>query len=336
MKAISIIVPVYNCENFLEKSLDSLLAQDMDDYDIILVDDGSTDSSGAICDSYARKYERVRVIHQRNSGPGGARNAGVDAADSKYILFSDSDDLLVENSLSRIYRLAEENELDILNFSLRIFFDDPKLVSDQVYIKRLSVDTYRVMTGAECLELVLPVKEFYPVVTCRLYRSSYLKSIGLRFTPGIIHEDESYAFVSTLKAQRVMLIEDIMYLYRMHPESIMHSQKMKRTAVGIKNAIERTAEVLDELGEDWEDTAEAKLVGRNICRLACFYVVHYMMSDRNIRKDCREEFEGLIDRNAKYYRLLDPKTRLYTRAPYLFAYPYRVYRGLKALFVKGE
>ncbi len=336
MKAISIIVPVYNSDEYLEESLNSFLAQDMDDYEILLVDDGSTDSSGAICDAYAERFDRVRVIHQENSGPGGARNTGMDAANSKYVLFCDSDDLLVENSLSKIYRLAEENELDMLNFSLRIFFEDPKLVSDWVYVSRLSADTYRVMTGEECLETVLPILEFYPVVTCRLYRSSYLENIGLRFSPGVIHEDEAYAFISTLKARRVMLIDDIMYLYRMRSESIMHSDKMKRDGVGIKNAIDRTAEVLDELGEDWENTAEAALIGRNICRLACFYVVHYMMSDRTVRRDCRQEFDGLVDRNAKYYKLLDQKTKLYTRAPYLFAYPYRVYRGLKSLFIKGE
>ncbi len=335
MKAISIIVPVYNCERFLEESLNSFLAQDMDDYEILLVDDGSSDSSGAICDSYAERFDRVRVIHRENSGPGGARNAGMDATDSKYIMFCDSDDLLVENSLSKVYRLAEENGLDILNFSLKTFPDDRDAGGRWIFKNAITANTYRVMNGVDCLNATVPIKEYYPVVHCKLFRRSLIESIGLRFTTGVMHEDEAFSFIAELKAERIMLIDDQMYLYRMHPGSIMHSKGMKARVTGMKNAIERIAGVLDEPGDGRESMPETEAVIRSINRLGRNCTVQYMMSDRSIRRDCRKEICDLIDRKAPYYRLLDLKTKLYTRNPYLFAYPYRLYIGLKGFVSRG-
>ena len=116
---LSIIVPVYNVEAFLSKCVDSLLAQDLpkEDYEVILVDDGSTDGSGALCDTLAAEHGNIRVIHQQNHGLSGARNAGIPAASGDYILFVDSDDYLCPDVLGTLVGLMESKELDILRFN---------------------------------------------------------------------------------------------------------------------------------------------------------------------------------------------------------------------------
>ena len=116
--SISIIIPVYNVERYLPVCLESIVQQFMDDYEVILVDDGSTDSSGAICNEYADRHPQFHVIHQQNQGISAARNAGVVESKGKYLLFLDSDDFLVPNSLSKLLELANKNNLDVLGFNL--------------------------------------------------------------------------------------------------------------------------------------------------------------------------------------------------------------------------
>ena len=103
MPLISVIVPIYNAEAYLSRCVDSILGQTFSDFELILVDDGSTDKSGAICDYYVSKDERVKVIHQHNSGVSAARNAGLEASKSRYVTFVDSDDYILDCFLSSLY-----------------------------------------------------------------------------------------------------------------------------------------------------------------------------------------------------------------------------------------
>ena len=112
----SIIIPVYNVEKYLSQCLDSILNQDFTDFELILVDDGSTDRSGEICDQYKSKDSRVNVIHQENSGQATARNAGTKASKGEYIIYIDSDDFIISNDfLSELYSSINNNKVD-LNF----------------------------------------------------------------------------------------------------------------------------------------------------------------------------------------------------------------------------
>ena len=116
MPRLSFIVPVYNVSPYLRKCVDSLLMQDCEDNEIILVDDGSTDDSGTICDELAAAYENIRVIHQQNGGLSAARNAGLKAAEGEYICFVDSDDYWEENVLGGLMEQVEREKLDVLRF----------------------------------------------------------------------------------------------------------------------------------------------------------------------------------------------------------------------------
>lgn len=114
MPQISIIVPVYKVENYLHKCLDSILAQTFTDWECILIDDGSPDNSGKICDEYAEKDSRFRVIHQENAGVSAARNAGLNVAQGEWITFVDSDDWVERNWLEELYKIAVHNDVDVV------------------------------------------------------------------------------------------------------------------------------------------------------------------------------------------------------------------------------
>ena len=111
---ISVIVPVYNVAAYLPECLDSILSQDYDKLEVILIDDGSTDDSGAICDAYARRDGRIRVIHQKNGGAAAAKNAGLRAATGEYLSFADSDDFLEPGAYAYMLALLKENDADIV------------------------------------------------------------------------------------------------------------------------------------------------------------------------------------------------------------------------------
>ena len=121
MKKLSIIVPVYNVAAYLRKCVDSLLNQSLStsDYEIILVDDGSSDGSGSIADEYASRFNNVRVLHQENRGLSGARNAGILHAEGNYVQFVDSDDYLEPDVLPKLIQRMDDDDLDVLRFNYR-------------------------------------------------------------------------------------------------------------------------------------------------------------------------------------------------------------------------
>lgn len=125
---LSIIVPVYNVEQYLPKCIDSVLTQSFSDFELILVDDGSTDGSGRICDDYAQKDSRIKAVHKQNGGQGPARNTGLDIARGRYISFIDSDDYISEDLYEKnIPILLNDETIDILQFPIRFVYEDKEV-----------------------------------------------------------------------------------------------------------------------------------------------------------------------------------------------------------------
>ena len=126
----SIIIPVYNVEKYLRECVDNLLEQDFHDFEVILVDDGATDSSGAICDEYAENSEKVKVIHQKNAGQAVARNAGTEIAQGEYVIYIDSDDYICSKYfLQRIYDKAQGGA-DVICYKYKKYFENSKKFSE--------------------------------------------------------------------------------------------------------------------------------------------------------------------------------------------------------------
>ena len=122
----SIIIPVYNVEKYLRECVDNLLEQDFHDFEVILVDDGATDSSGAICDEYAENSEKVKVIHQKNAGQAVARNAGTEIAQGEYVIYIDSDDYICDKAFLSKLAVKTEKQPDVILYGYKKFFESNK------------------------------------------------------------------------------------------------------------------------------------------------------------------------------------------------------------------
>ena len=149
MKKLTVVVPCYNVENYLCRCLDSLVHQDIpeSDYEVIAVDDGSTDSTSEICDRYAKDYPQVKVVHQANAGVSAARNNGMSIAQGKYLFFVDGDDFVAENCFKVLLHIAETNALDVVMFDFKAVNPDTPVLTAQ----SCEAQDVKVITGKEFL-----------------------------------------------------------------------------------------------------------------------------------------------------------------------------------------
>lgn len=215
MPTISVIVPVYKVEPYIHQCIDSILAQTYTDFELILVDDGSPDNCGMICDEYAKQDDRIRVIHQENQGLSAARNAGIDIAKGDYLTFIDSDDLVKENYLERLYQLLIEYHAELSVCDMYSFQDGEEISgktdSDE---ERISL-----MAGRDACLSIYRMDGRVPVMACgKLYSAKLFTDI--RYPVGMIHEDDATTPKLLYRAKRVVIASDKLYGYRTRPDSI--------------------------------------------------------------------------------------------------------------------
>lgn len=216
---ISIIVPVYNVEMYLNKCIESILKQTFKDFELILVNDGSTDSSGIICDEYMKKDQRIKVIHKENGGLSSARNAGIDIAIGDYIAFIDSDDYIHPSMYEVLYREAIKEKSDIILCQFK------KVLEKDCVNESHSLSSYEVInyTNIETLKKIYSNQGVEFIVAWnKLYHSSIFKSI--RYPIGMIHEDEFIAHTALYNAKKVSYIPLELYYYVQRTNSIMQSK----------------------------------------------------------------------------------------------------------------
>ncbi len=237
MLKLSLIVPVYNVERYLVKCLNSLLGQDIatDDYEIIVVNDGSTDSSADIAEQFAEKYPNIQSIHQKNRGLGGARNTGIQYANGKYIQFVDSDDYLAPNVLAGLLRKMDDEELDILRFKYQNVNEKGDILSSR---KGKQFVDYRdeVCDGMHFLANRLG----YACYAWQfIIKTALLKNPENRFCEGIYFEDTEWTPRILIQAKRVTSIDKIVYNYLVREGSITKSvsEENKRKWVNDKMLI---------------------------------------------------------------------------------------------------
>lgn len=224
--SVSVVIPVYNVEAYLQECVDSVLAQTMQDFEIILVDDGATDNSGRMCDEYARQDPRVRVIHQANGGLSVARNTGLDAAEGTYVYFLDSDDYIESYALEHLLNLAEKEQADVVFFDASVFFTDcePDPKTYQYHRGR----DYGAGNGRQMLLELLDTDEYRTAVPLMLFQRDYMMGHQLRFRPGLLHEDELFTFYVYYADGRIAHCHEELYARRMRPASIMTGSSMCR------------------------------------------------------------------------------------------------------------
>ena len=217
---ISIIVPVYQVEKYLNECIDSILAQTFTDFELILVDDGSLDNCPALCDAAAEKDSRVRVIHQQNKGLSGARNAGIDIARGNWISFIDSDDIVDKNFCEKLYRAAMTSGAEIAACNVLFLEEDGSLSSYQECPLRDEV-----LSQDEAFHRI----RLAPLIqtATRLHRRELFKT--LRFPVGKNYEDAFTTPTIYEHVTKVACVGETLYHYRLNPQGIM------RGKVSLKN-----------------------------------------------------------------------------------------------------
>lgn len=225
---VSVIIPVYKAEKYLEDCLDSVINQSLKDIEIICVDDGSPDASLDILARYAARDNRLRLICQGNAGVSAARNAGFKHAKGSYVLFLDSDDMLNPDALEQLADTADKKQTDILYFDAAPFFENEALAERfRAWSDRglRSQEYAGVVTGAQLFARMSKNEDYRANATWALYRREFLLEKQLRFYEGIVHEDELFTQVAMLEAESASHLQQPFYRRRFREESIMTSEK---------------------------------------------------------------------------------------------------------------
>lgn len=236
MAVVSIIVPVYNVEKYLNKCVDSILGQTFEAFELILVNDGSTDASPSICRDYAGKDERVHYISQENMGPGRARNVGIAAAEGKYILFVDSDDYIAVNMVEILYRNITASDADLATCGLYNVYQN-RCIPQYEGTEQFVCDT------AEAFGLLL-IGEKIPGSSCnKLIKTEILKDIG--YPEGIVYEDVEF-HTELMQTVRSVHVDTTPLYYYVHRENSITTRKFDSDAMMFIYAYEDTLRVVEQ------------------------------------------------------------------------------------------
>lgn len=214
---LSVVVPVYNALPYLRESLDSILAQTFPYFELICVDDGSTDGSAEVLDAYARKEERLKVIHQKNSGAGAARNRGLELIQGKYVLFLDADDIYQSDMFEKMFACAERCQADVVVCKAKGFQEGCKNIWPLYCIKEENLPG-AVFSGTDCAAGLFQTFVGWP--WDKMFRSSLLKQNGLKFPEVGNTEDAYLVYLALAEARRIVPLSEELVLHRFHTDSL--------------------------------------------------------------------------------------------------------------------
>jgi len=227
MKRLSLIVPVFNVEKYLGKCLDSLLNQDIpyDEYEIIIINDGSTDGSLKIAQKYENKYPNIRLISQENKGLGAARNSGIKVAEGKCLFFVDSDDYIHPNSLGTLLTRFENEKLDALRFNYEAINESGEI------IQKKKSELYNVFYSEQVVDGETFLSEHLGwacYVWVFLFDASFIKKYQFLFDENIYFEDVEWLVRVLMAAKRVQSIDKLVYFYLQRSGSITQSNQIEK------------------------------------------------------------------------------------------------------------
>lgn len=215
MPEISVILPVFNSEEFIGKAIESVLAQTFEDFELIIVNDGSTDSSKEIIDSFSD--ERIRIISQSNQGPGAARNNALKMAQGSYVMYLDSDDWFCPDALEVAYSEINKYDADFTFFKMINYDGERYYENDWFELKTLQVFENKVFNPRETPGSIFDLS----VGVCqKIYNRFFLERIDARFPEGIFFEDMPFFYYVFLKAERISIVNRHLYVRRKHTSSI--------------------------------------------------------------------------------------------------------------------
>lgn len=289
MKKVSIIVPVYNVEKYLEKCLNSAMNQTLQDIEIICINDGSTDCSFQIIENMAKKDARIRVVDKDNTGYGHTMNIGLDLAKGKYIVFLESDDYILPDMCEILYEKCEEYNLEIIKTD----FFEFKMRENNVYSRYQRVSDHnnyhQVLSPKSCSNLFFTTMNTW---TC-MYKKEYIDKYGIRHneTPGASYQDNGFWFQTLMYCERMYLLDQAFYMYRQdNPGSSIYSKGKVRAFS------DEYAFIRDKINEYGGEKG-------NFLKICAFFNInHNLISLKRVNKIYTEELIQLILKDFDEYR----------------------------------
>lgn len=282
---VSVIVPVYNAEKYVAKSIESLIEQTLKEIEIILVDDGAKDNSGAICDEYAKKDERIVVVHKENGGLADARNAGMKVATGKYIMFLDADDLFEPDSCENMYNMIEKTNSDYVIGNYRMIEEDGTRYKNPAF----DVEKYQEFE----IDKNDFVKSFFIMNSTawnKIYRTQFLLDNDITFKVPSPSEDDYFTSMCYIKGKKGYYTSKVIYLYRNCPNSISKSCSLKYFK-GINYAYKMTYNSFKDNNEiNFYRYAYAKKNAYLVCQL----IDSEMVTDEE-KIQCLKDFEWYFE-----------------------------------------
>lgn len=267
---LSIIIPVYNAQDYLKQCLDSAVSQQIEDFEIICVNDDSTDDSLSILEEYSKKYDKIHIINQTNGGASVARNTGLSNAIGEYVFFFDDDDFFLDNkSLNQVLQFSTSNKLDICVCNAMI---DGKTL----YTNHLSCINRKVFSGSEYFTHSLNcIRDVVTPIWMHLYRRSYLMENNYYFRPNLVHEDELFNPITTYHTSKISFYNCPIVHYRFNREGSITNTRSFNSYSGRRDTAR-------ELFDHFKDIH---------ANLAAFRFVFYMYSNLYVELDLHPEWQ---------------------------------------------
>lgn len=315
---ISIIVPIYKVENYLRRCIDSLIHQNYPDTEIILVDDGSPDKCGTICDEYAQKDARIKVIHQKNGGLSAARNSGIDFAHGDYLMFVDSDDWVETNFCSFALKKCIETQSDIVVFGYNDVYEN-KTVK-----KSIAFENEKQYSREEALK-ELHGGKILSFAWNKIYKADLFKT-GIRYPKGRLFEDIGTTYLLFHQANAVYLASGATYNYQKREDSILGKKMKAKDSI---DWFDLEMERFQFMRLNYPDVAENlwKYYGQRVLFLC------KVLSNFSNQKEKMKEMESFLITYRQQIRnagVKDKELNLLYVSPFLF----NGFRRLKALIKK--
>lgn len=291
---ISIIIGVYNVENYVSRCLESLINQTFKDIEIICINDGSNDKSLDILNNYAVKDSRIKVFSQKNKGVASARNKGLAEAKGKYVLFFDADDWVDLNLCQKVYETAELNNSDIVMFNVAFYDNKKKCIIRGSFFNikhwQNHTDKNTLHSFRDCMTL------FYGNLSCanKLYRKSFLDELNVKFLENTRFEDHLFHLETLLSAKRINIIDEQLYYYRQNRKnSMMTSLLATKIIYDIFEIIDAIEKMIKRV-ELWNELKYA------FFQFKCEALVHYYMRSSiftrpNYYEKMKKEFYKFYD-----------------------------------------
>ena len=310
----SVIVPVYNVEKYLHECVDSILRQTFPDFELILIDDGSKDTSGNICDEYAAKDQRVKVIHKENGGQSTARNIGVKLAEGEYAVFLDSDDKLADDHFFEDLKNKSKKNPDVIVFRYCKYYENGR--TDECGISLADIDS---SCKAGFLRELVRRDAFFCSCWSKCTKMSILKDNEIEFDTALSCEDMDWYYNVVSNVDSFEVIDKPYVHYRQRENSVTSSFKKKSITDYIYTLQKWSAE-FDKI----QDKSEKEVMLSSLAKLYCNLLISYSRHTKALR-DCKKDifsFKWLLTYN------LNPRTKIISKFAKFFGL------NLTSLFLK--